>query len=288
MDYVDLKLPNGFMHEGKLVKEVSLAALMPDDMDYLRSKKEQANPGLLFRVLRRCITDMGGSSDPVMLDAMYEKVHLPDALFLLKELRQLSVADKYRFEYLCDCGKLSPQSIMLSGIPIDDQPEAFVGMDPIVRSVGVFEEGDFSSRMIKFRPLVIEDHLELDSIRTEHPDKQATLGCLVQLQTLDGVVVTPSTLKDRKVFSWKLLLAINSAMEKSMGGADFEIDRRCKSCERITKGTLPVGTVDFFFRVTASIDTYVPEAQPSRKRFPSTGTTAKSSLTADPGLTPPG
>ena len=255
MKTVTVNLPNGIVSDGTRITEVEIRDLNGFDEDLLRSKKFLKDGGVVNRLLKRCITSIGGETNTEAIAKLYSSMPLADVAFLLVALRQNSLGDKYTFEFECPnkgCEKPSKQSILLSSLLIDQQPEECFGKTEFTSSIdGV---------TVVFRNLLTEDGDRLESVKQQYRDEQGTRELLLQIVSVDGKRPTP---KDLKEWSWGFRNKVRNAMDAVAGGIDLDLSIACPHCDRVFKDKMPVDMRDFFFPAGDSLS-QVSEPTPYR------------------------
>lgn len=278
MPSIQIPLPNGcIMPDGAFVRSAELRHLDGEDEDFIRDKEEVRQDGLLDRLLKRCIVRLGDYTDAPSITRAYARLHLADTQSLLIDLRKSSIGPRYTFDRQCpNCRKVSPQTIDLEKLKLDQQKAEDFGHDVYDARVTTERPGD-GETAITFSPLRVPHGALLDSIKTQYPRERATRELLVQLKTVNGEQADPGLVKK---LPWAVRNAIRGAMDDVEGGYDTELEIPCPHCDSVEKAQMPIHIQSFFFPAAATSAT--SSARPCRP----SGTTPSSSPSSSTGPQP--
>lgn len=243
-------LANGFADDtGQRFVEAELRQLDGTDEDFLLDREELRKGRMLSRLLKRCITGLGGITDRAQIERLYDQHFLmADETSLLVDLRRWSMGDTYEFRWQCEgCGKTAARSINLSTLRFNRQREEDRFKATYVAGIDL-PEIDFKA-VVTFRMLRVKDTPLLDAIKEQYRAERGSRELLVQLVEWNGERVTTD---DVRSMPWAARTHIRNVIDSHTGGYDIELTIPCLGCNNEDTAFMPIEARSFFYPKTGA------------------------------------
>lgn len=255
-------LPNGLIGIEENSRVAILRALTGDHEDLLRDKRNLKDGGIIHKLLKSCLVQLGPATTAPEIEKLYDKhLSMADMTFLLVSLRMHSMGPKYSFDSKCpSCEGTSHLSLDMSTLRLTEQPEEFRGRSlcSSTTSMGL---------SLEWKPLLTLHTQALETIAERHKDQRATRELLLQIVKYNGEQPTVDSLRKLEHLE---RLSIREAIDAGTGGYDIELECECPKCDAEYHTMLPISMRDFFYPRAGIV------SRGTARPFRSSGTTSTS------------
>lgn len=253
-------LPNGFMMNNELVKDIEFRKLDGNDQDFVLDKENLKKGQILDRLIKRACVRLGNMTDKTVIETAYDQHFLlADMTFCLISLRRWGIGPIYKFEAMCErCETIAPYRTDLRDLEVTPQKDEDRGKEEFVETISV---PDSEPCVITFRPLYAKDNSLLKTVKETYGKEKGTRELLIQLKKLNDKKADPQAVKS---LDWAVLNSIREKMDSHMGGMNIELIMECKKCSnRPFKDTMPIEARSFFFQ--GEVSSEMTQARPYHK-----------------------
>jgi hypothetical protein len=255
-------LPNGLIDIEESPRVAVLRSLTGDQEDMIRDKRNLKDGGIIHKLLKSCLVQLGPATTPAEVEKLYDKhLTMADMTFLLVTLRMHAMGPKYSFDSKCpSCEAASHMSLDMATLRLTEQPEEF-------RSRALCSSTTSSGCSLEWRPLLTLHTQALETIAERYKDQRATRELLLQVVKYKGEEPTVDSLKK---LEWAERLSIREAIDAGTGGYDIELECECPKCDAEYHTMMPVSMRDFFYPRAGIV------SRGTARPFRSSGTTSTS------------
>lgn len=231
--YVEVELKTGVLVDNTIHKSLFLREMAGQEEDILASKKMSVTKKL-STVMANCIIKFGSIEDRQTINSLVEKMVISDRVYLLMQLRAISLGNEYAFKSECpQCSHVDSKVFDLSKIEITDAPSA----DKLFKEVTL--PSGLAIRL-KVGTGQSEEVIE----KSSNEDNAATMALFTRI---DHIGDQKPTLFDVKKMSLKDRQALRKEIESFEGTVDDSYKASCPKCGHEYEGEVPMNGLDFFF-----------------------------------------
>ena len=224
------ELPTGVEHEGHVLQSLHFREMAGPEEDLFANRKMSVSRKFT-QVMQNCITKIGTHQDRTIINKCVEKMVETDRIYLLLQLRILSVGNEISFSSQCpECGKVDNKVFDLANITIKDPPHAS----------NLFMDVEIAGQ--KFRLKAADGKAEALIEKAQNEDKAISLAMFARIDSIDD---RPASISDVIQLSLKNRKKLRDAIDKLEGRVDDKFDADCPHCGHHYVGEVPLAGPDF-------------------------------------------
>ena len=233
--FSQVTLPTGLLdEEGKLHNSVLLNEMTGEEEDILASNRMTAVQKTSL-ILENCVQAIGPfGKENEKLKHYIKSLSLNDRLFLLIQIRVISLGESFNFKIACpSCAKSSNQTVTLNDFKV-------VGLADPYRQTW---SGELPRSKKKYE-CKIQNGYDEDNQKNINEDDILSSIIMTRLKKLDDKNVTMSAVKKLPVADRNHLRA---EMKDAEGSIDNKLEINCPHCKFEFESEIDIGNASFFF-----------------------------------------